>query len=593
MKRFPTLKISYKLTLGFLGLTLFPMLVLILYNFSRYTEQSSRQIAESGRYVLHSLETKVNEKLDSVESIIQSLAANGNMVSFLSRSFYGAPSFETYSQTILPLLQGAENSVKPYVQELWLLTENNTIPPGYGLVFPAQDFSLPEFEAFRQDGVAQGWYFSPSALTVNSLESYSQQSFYYIRTIASPLGKTLGYAVAKIDASFLLPDLIYARDKRSAFYLLDEQYHCYLSNVNIDDNFMFAQAQEQQQNDSIYLSVPLSRLSMILGLSILQPPNTVLLQNSFLSIWVISLLSLLFLMLFFSMLRSITTRLRRYAHDIEEIAGDGFRHALDTGPHDEIGEIGAGFNMTLQKINNLMQENIQKETAYKDVQLQALLLQINPHFIYNTLDLFVGKLTLNGQYDVADYMCDFAELLRYNTRTTKMFLPLSEELTQAQNYINLQRCRYGDSIVFCQHVPEDLLSVPVMRFLLQPLVENAFEHGMLGKAPTDLRRLSIGARQCKDGFVLRVRDNGCGISPQQIQLLNERLHDHSSIASLTYENKRRGIGLENISDRLQLFYGQDARLELRSREGRFTSVFILMRHPKEKEDAYVQPDDCR
>ncbi len=119
---------------------------------------------------------------------------------------------------------------------------------------------------------------------------------------------------------------------------------------------------------------------------------------------------------------------------MERIAESGFNGELAVERQDEIGVIGDQFNRVLGRMRVLMQENIQKETAYKDAQLKALLLQINPHFIYNTLDMFAGKLTLDGEFETAD-CTDFAQMIRYNTMTSTE-LPLEKELEHVINYVN-------------------------------------------------------------------------------------------------------------------------------------------------------------
>lgn len=126
-----------------------------------------------------------------------------------------------------------------------------------------------------------------------------------------------------------------------------------------------------------------------------------------------------------------------------------------------------------------MQENIQKETAYKDAQLKALLLQINPHFIYNTLDMFAGKLTLDGEFETADYICDFAQMIRYNTMTSTE-LPLEKELEHVINYVNLEKCRYGDSVELRIHVPEELRQIIIPRFCFSLLWRIPLSMGLPG-----------------------------------------------------------------------------------------------------------------
>lgn len=273
------------------------------------------------------------------------------------------------------------------------------------------------------------------------------------------------------------------------------------------------------------------------------------------------------------MIRSINSRLQRYGDEMKRIAESGFNGELAVERQDEIGAIGDQFNRVLGRMRVLMQENIQKETAYKDAQLKALLLQINPHFIYNTLDMFAGKLTLDGELETADYICDFAQMIRYNTMTSTE-LPLEKELEHVINYVNLEKCRYGDSVELRIHVPEELRQIIIPRFLLQPIVENSFEHGFTGMAPEEKRQIIITARKMGDRMILRVRDNGRGMSLKQVEEMNQKFSQPYDAIALRHQ-KEHGIGLDNINDRLQIFSHSNDRLVLRSREGKYTSMFIL------------------
>lgn len=578
---FHNMKISHKITLGFLALILLPLVILLTYNFSSFTKQSNEQLIQNGNYILGNMEQDVNEKLDSVETITQSLTTNGSLISFLSRSFAGPSSFEEYTQTILPLLLGAENTISPFIEHLWIVTGNNTIPQDFHLIFHKSDVALPELWDFIEAEKDRKWYFSPENLSQNSLDNYLSQKFYYIQNITSPYGKSVGYAIVQIKSSTLFSGYLQSREPNTAFFLLDEENRPYMANIVLQKDFIFPAVSQEKpflDRSTLYLtgSSP-SRLPLRFGLALASSEQDVLLQNSFLTIFLVGLLSMVFLFIFYAFIRSITSRLQSYASDMETIAASGFQSSLQVDQPDEIGEIGMQFNATLQKVRSLMQENIQKETAYKDVQLQALLLQINPHFIYNTLDLFVGKLTLNGEYEIADYLCDFAQMIRYNTVTTRMFISLRDEVDYVENYVNLQRCRYGDSVIFRTHISSILLEIQVLRFLLQPIVENSFVHGFEGKPAEAQRMVVIGARRQKGTLILRIRDNGHGIGREQVNAMNQRFEEPYRADSLKYETKKKGIGLENINDRIHLFYNNTGGLRVNSRKERYTSVFLFLK----------------
>lgn len=559
------LKISHKIILGFLGLIALPLSLLLTFNFFSFTAQYEQRLTQSGRDMLGIVVQDINEKLDHVEMLVQVLASNRRLVSFLSRDYEGAASYEEYTQTVLPLLEGAGNTVTPSIERILLLTDNGTIPEGYGMVYhmDAAPESIPE--SLLDGGSADVWYVT---------EEDGAQVLYYICPVLSSPRKSEGYILARMLGEKLFSEIRMLQEGETALFLLDAENRPVFSNVQTDADFHFSE-ETAAQGTVRYFSAPLERLPLRVGVALPAGENGILQRNSLLTLVLMGLLSFLFLSLFYSLLRSVIARLRRYGDDMERIAADDFNGALAIEWLDEIGIIGQQFNRVLERMHALMQENIRKETAYEDAQLKALLLQINPHFIYNTLDMFAGKLTLDGEYELADTMCDFAQMIRYNTVASGTSLPLRDELEHVRNYVSLQRCRYGARVVLRIHAAESLLGVSIPRFLLQPIVENAFEHGFAGRAPDAERCIVVSAKRLGKRLILRVWDNGQGMEPEQVAEMNRKFALPYDALALRHEEKR-GIGLENINDRLRIFARADDRLVLRSRRGRYTSVFVLL-----------------
>ena len=578
MKEFPwRVKISYLLTAGFIGLVAAPFLLLVFYNLRSFDYQANERLLQDGNYILHSTERSISEKLDSVETIVSALAYNSNLSSFLARSYSGAASFEEYSQTVLPILQSAADSASPPIQRLWVLSQNRTLPNGSTLLKHASTAQLEALEEFLDGRPNGGWHYSPENLIPNSLESYLRQDFYFVHAIASPYGRQVGYVVAKVLSSTLFGEFLLSQDSQRAFFLLDGENRPCMSNVALEEGLVFPTGPEVSRSPQVlYLSTQASRLPLGLGLAFSSSDRQVLLDKSFTAILAVLVASVLFLFGFYYILHIIAVRLRAYARDMERIAASGFKGRLNVSHLYELGEIGVQFNDTLTEIHSLMREKIRQETAYKDIQLQALMSQINPHFIYNTLDMFSAKLALNGEYEISDYMSDFAGMLRYNTTTPGMFLPLGDEVEYTKSYVNLQRCRYGSAIALRIHIPPALLGVQVLRLLLQPVVENAFVHGFVQLPPNARREVVITARASRGLLLLRVRDNGQGIPPEQVRQMNETFAQPSPVLK---KDKRKGsIGLENINQRLQLFYAGQGRIFLRSIPGGHTSVFLVFKN---------------
>lgn len=558
------LKIAHKAILGFLGLIALPFTLLLACNFASFTTQYEHQLTQNGQYILNMLVRDVNEKMDQVEMLVQVLCSNRSLISFLSHDYEGSVSYEEYTQTVMPLLEGARNTVSPPLERIYLLTENTSIPEGYSTVYHYD--SIPESlpDELLENGGNATWYQS---------EESGTDVLYYLCPIVSSVYKNQGYILAKMRVEELFSEIGMPQQGGTALFLLDEENRPELSNAVLDPDFRFPQT-PVSQGPVRYFSAEIQRVPLRVGVALPASEHGYLQQNSLLTLIFMGILSFLFLYLFFSMLRSIIYRLRKYGDEMERIAESDFSGELAVERQDEIGVIGDQFNRILGRMRTLMRENIQKERAYKDAQLKALLLQINPHFIYNTLDMFAGKLTLDGEFETADYICDFAQMIRYNTMTSTTALPLEKELEHVINYVNLEKCRYGDSVVLRIHASEELRKITIPRFLLQPIVENAFEHGFAGMAPEEKRQIVISARKVGNRLILRVRDNGRGMSLKQVEEMNRKFAQPYDAMDLHHQ-KERGIGLENINDRLQIFSHSNDRLMLRSREGKYTSMFIL------------------
>lgn len=426
------MKLAHKMVLGFLGLIALPFTLLSVFSFASVASHYEHQLAQDGQYMLNMVVGDVNEKMDHVEMLMQVLSCNQNLIAFLSHDYNGAVSHEEYTQTVMPLLQGASNAVSPPLERVYLLTKNTTIPEGYSAVYHYDSVPKSIPTELLENGREATWYHA---------EIYGKDVLYYLCPIVSSVYKNQGYLLAKMQVDELFPEFGMPQQSGVALFLLDEENRPKLSNVTLNSDFRFPQTAGYHESVR-YFSTEIQRVPLRVGVALSVSEHGYLQQSSLLILIFVGFLSLLFLSLFFSMIRSINSRLQRYGDEMERIAESGFNGELAVERQDEIGVIGNQCNRVLGRMRVLMQENIQKETAYKDAQLKALLLQINPHFIYNTLDMFAGKLTLDGELETADYICDFAQMIRYNTMTSTE-LPLEKELEHVINYVNLENWLNG------------------------------------------------------------------------------------------------------------------------------------------------------
>jgi sensor histidine kinase YesM len=232
---------------------------------------------------------------------------------------------------------------------------------------------------------------------------------------------------------------------------------------------------------------------------------------------------------------------------------------------DELADLAHSFNRMSAQIKQLIEDNYLARIENQEARLMALQSQINPHFIYNTLESISMMALLRDNYEIVDMAQAFSRMMRYAMQSEPQ-VSLSEELENTRCYLSIQKIRFPDcvSVEFCigPGCPEQR----ILRLSLQPLVENAFIHGF-EKQPND-RRLRIGARLRGADLMLYVYNDGQEIPRDKLAQIRALLAQDSMDTSLEC------FALRNLSRRLKLTYGSDARLCLRSGKGRGTLAVI-------------------
>ncbi|WP_079908888.1 sensor histidine kinase [Paenibacillus sp. 32352] len=245
---------------------------------------------------------------------------------------------------------------------------------------------------------------------------------------------------------------------------------------------------------------------------------------------------------------------------------------------DEIGRLGHQFNRMLERIQDLIHENQVIGERKREAELDALQSQINPHFIYNTLESIRMTAEINDDEEVADMTEILGKLLRYSISMGKEFVTLEEELDHLRNYMKLQEYRYPDQ--FRLHIDpyEDYSSLPMLKLVLQPIVENAVFHGKDASKPIMMLRVSF--QVTGSDIVILIRDNGLGMEPEVLHNLRVSLMNPAAAGR---DKNKRSIGLRNVNERLKLYYGEHYGLEVDSMPGIGTEVRLRVRSLEGKE----------
>ena len=263
--------------------------------------------------------------------------------------------------------------------------------------------------------------------------------------------------------------------------------------------------------------------------------------------------------------RVVCEPLRSMTGTVEKVGEGDLSLRTEVVTADEIGTLGKEFNHMLDYIEDLIAKVIEEEQQKKDAELEALQYQITPHFMYNTLNSIKFAAFLKGEKELAGLIGDFVELLQASINKKGSFLSVADEIHILKNYIHLQDFRYQGSFQVEYDISEEAYSCYIPRLILQPLVENALLHGI------DIKRQKGKIRICgkieEERLILVVADNGRGMTEEQIRNL------FNSHAKKT--NGLSAVGVPNVKERLELYYGEKGGMKYDSSSGGTTVTVFL------------------
>jgi len=288
------------------------------------------------------------------------------------------------------------------------------------------------------------------------------------------------------------------------------------------------------------------------------------------AIWLVGVVSTLgiagvIVLLVYTMARPI----KRLSKAMGQVQKGDFAVRVPNKRKDEIGELTESFNYMLEEINTLIRQVYQEKIAQKNAEVQALQAQINPHFLYNTLDSINWMLIDRGEYDISDIILSLAGLMRYSIEDENAFVPLEKEIGYVQCYLKIQKNRLEERLEYDLETEENLADEQVPKLILQPIVENAITHGIEPRNRKGMIRILI--KDLGDEMLISVEDNGIGMTLKQLNHLRDEVPDIE-------REGHTGIGVRNVNRRIRLHYGEAYGISIESTYGKGT--IVSLRIPK-------------
>ena len=272
--------------------------------------------------------------------------------------------------------------------------------------------------------------------------------------------------------------------------------------------------------------------------------------------------------------RNITFPIQKLRDSMKRVQKGDFSAAeIEVYSDNEIGSLTRSFNVMTQKIQDLMAQNIQEQEQKRKIELKALQSQINPHFLYNTLDSIIWMAEGKKNEEVVLMTASLARLLRQSISIENELVTIGQEIEYVRSYLTIQKMRYKDKLEFEINVDPRITHAQIIRLVLQPIVENAIYHGLKYKESKGM--LKVHGYELGERIIIDITDDGVGMDEETLKHIYDKhkVNYHSN-----------GVGVYNVQQRLVLYYGKEYGIIYHSEKGKGTTATVVI--PKNQEDVH-------
>jgi len=254
----------------------------------------------------------------------------------------------------------------------------------------------------------------------------------------------------------------------------------------------------------------------------------------------------------------VTNPIKKLMMLMRQVETGDFGVNMEIESKDELGKLSESFNVMVKKLDNSMKMLFENQRKLRKAELRALEAQINPHFLYNTLDSVCWLARAERSDEIINTVVALTKLLRIGLSRGDEIITIGNEVEHVNNYLIIQKMRYRKKFDYVIDVPEDIKEYKILKLVLQPLAENALYHGIKNKMEKGTIRIS--AEKDSNTIDFYVSDTGIGMSQKQIAVLEKSLEDKES-------TKAEGVGLKNVNERMKIYFGEEYGLSFKSEEG--------------------------
>ncbi|SCP97419.1 two-component system, sensor histidine kinase YesM [Anaerobium acetethylicum] len=272
------------------------------------------------------------------------------------------------------------------------------------------------------------------------------------------------------------------------------------------------------------------------------------------------------------LIRRMLQRLLVLDSKMSEIESGKFDVVIEDEHEDEISRISRSFNRMTSRLESVINAAIKREHAQREAELQALQAQINPHFLYNTLENMRMQCEIDGYFTISDSLAALGDLFRYSIKWGSKEVPFEMEWANLKNYMAIMQMRFDDDVKCILECDEGIDDIIVPKLMLQPLVENSFNHGFKESLPPWV--ISVRALKREGRLMIEIEDNGAGIEEKRLKKLKACMERNTPFENA--EQQRKSIGVINVKQRIDMICRPGSRMEIDSLPGIGTKIVITI-----------------
>ncbi len=550
----------HKLLAGFLVIGIVPLLLCILLMLGIFRFTLEHDSVEAAQAQLQALDADLGELVDTCAGVMDALQADPAVLSALSGSAANDDQDVYYRlyTAAAPLLGSADfslfDSSGSRVYSTAGARTRTTLPTGWGLLKAARDSDRLVFRDvadFTGAGDTDCLRAARALRLGGGLAGYAVMEMgptHFQHLLDGKYGSTSGLAV--LDPYW---STVYATPSvRSGELIPRLRSQLLQGQVLADGGGEYAYFVQKNEASGLFL--------------LLQQPKP-------LAAWIMRLLYLvtavsialsltLGVLVSLGIARQLFEPIRALNSAMEAVEGGNLDVRLDSDRTDEMGQLSGRFDRMVDRLRANLADSMRQQRELGDAQIRMMQAQLNPHFLYNTLDTIKWLGKINQVPEVATISADLADILRSSISSDE-FVALEQELRLLDRYVEIQRIRFSGRFGLSIQVPDELLDVLVPKLMLQPLVENAIVHGF---EDSDGGEIVVSACQTAGELVVTVRDDGCGMSEESLRRFQTEI----------LPGPGRHLGLHNVDAILRLHYGQDHGLRFVPVGGKGTCIRISL-----------------